>query len=44
VTLFPVVLSLCDRTGNWARPYAEAGFSVVTVDMQEAPFIGGGMD
>jgi hypothetical protein len=36
MTLFPVVLSLCDRTGNWARPYAEAGFSVVTVDMQEA--------
>lgn len=37
MTLFPVVLSLCDRTGNWARPYAEAGFPVVTVDMQDAP-------
>jgi hypothetical protein len=35
MTLFPVVLSLCDRTGNWVRPYAEAGVSVVTVDMQE---------
>lgn len=37
MTLFPVVLSLCDRTGNWVRPYAEAGYRVVTVDTQEAP-------
>lgn len=34
--LFPVVLSLCDRTGNWPRPYAESGVRVVTVDMQPA--------
>lgn len=31
------VVSLCDRTGNWARPYAEAGARVVTVDVQPAP-------
>jgi hypothetical protein len=30
------VLSLCDRTGSWSRPYAEAGYRVVTVDMQPA--------
>lgn len=34
----PVVLSLCDRTGNWPRPYAEKyGWRVVTVDLQTPP-------
>lgn len=26
------ILSLCDYTGNWARPYSEAGYNVVLVD------------
>lgn len=29
----PVVYSLCDATGNWARPYADAGFDVRLVDL-----------
>lgn len=29
-----VVLSLCDFTGNWSRPYAEAGYDVRLVDLQ----------
>lgn len=28
------ILSLCDRTGEWPRPYAEAGYDVVSVDIQ----------
>jgi hypothetical protein len=28
-----VILSLCDCTGNWSRPYAEAGYDVRTVDL-----------
>jgi hypothetical protein len=28
-----VILSLCDFTGNWPRPYAEAGYEVRTVDV-----------
>lgn len=28
------VLSLCDRTGNMVRPWLEAGFRAVTVDLQ----------
>ena len=27
-----LILSLCDITGNWSRPYLEAGYEVVTVD------------
>lgn len=30
-----VVLSLCDRTGNMVRPWIEAGYEAVTVDLQE---------
>ena len=26
------IISLCDYTGNWAKPYAEAGYDVVLVD------------
>jgi hypothetical protein len=32
----PVVVSLFDRSGAWPRPYAEAGATVVTVDISEA--------
>jgi hypothetical protein len=28
------ILSLCDFTGNWSRPYEEAGYQVVRVDLQ----------
>jgi hypothetical protein len=28
------VLSLCDFTGNWSRPYEEAGYDVIRVDIQ----------
>lgn len=30
------VVSLCDRTGNAVRPWIEAGYQAVTVDMQPA--------
>jgi hypothetical protein len=30
-----VILSLCDFTGNWSRPYAEAGYEVVRIDLQD---------
>ena len=29
------VLSLCDRTGNWSRPYEEAGYDVRRVDLAD---------
>lgn len=29
-----VILSLCDYTGNWSRPYAEAGYDVRCVDLE----------
>lgn len=28
------ILSLCDYTGNWSRPYEEAGYRVVRVDLK----------
>ena len=28
------ILSLCDFSGNWSRPYREAGYHVVQVDLQ----------
>jgi hypothetical protein len=28
------ILSLCDLTGNWSRPYEEAGYDVVRIDIQ----------
>lgn len=31
------VLSLCDRTGNMVRPWLEAGYRAVTIDLQECP-------
>jgi hypothetical protein len=29
-----VILSLCDFTGNWSRPYEQAGYDVIRVDLQ----------
>jgi hypothetical protein len=29
-----LILSLCDHTGNWSRPYEEAGYEVMRVDIQ----------
>ena len=28
------ILSLCDYTGNWSAPYADAGYDVVRVDLK----------
>lgn len=28
------ILSLCDFTGNWPQPYAEAGYKVISVDLK----------
>lgn len=33
-----LVLSLCDRTGKMVRPWVEAGYEAVTVDIQEPAF------
>ena len=30
------ILSLFDRTGNWSKPYAEAGYEVITIDLEPA--------
>lgn len=30
----PTILSLCDFTGNWSRPYADAGYEVIRIDLQ----------
>jgi hypothetical protein len=35
-----VVLSLFDHTGNWSRPWEEAGYHVVRFDIQDNPEIG----
>jgi hypothetical protein len=29
-----VILSLCDYSGNWSRPYREAGYTVKQIDLQ----------
>ena len=29
------ILSLCDHTGTWSRPYERAGYDVVRVDIQD---------
>ncbi len=29
------ILSLCDFTGNWSRPYENAGYHVIRVDLQD---------
>lgn len=28
------ILSLCDYTGNWSRPYLDAGYDVIQVDLK----------
>jgi hypothetical protein len=28
------ILSLCDYTGNWSKPYRDAGYEVIQVDLQ----------
>jgi hypothetical protein len=33
----PLVLSLCDYSGVWSQPYADAGYRVVRVDSQHPP-------
>lgn len=30
----PTILSLCDLSGEWPRPYREAGYEVIQVDLQ----------
>jgi hypothetical protein len=35
-----VVLSLFDYTGNWSRPWAEAGYEVLCFDIQDNPETG----
>lgn len=35
-SLTPVVISLCDRTGNMVKPWAEAGFECWCVDIQHS--------
>ena len=32
----PLVVSLCDRTGNMVRPWAEAGFDCLCLDLQHS--------
>ena len=29
-----IVISLFDRTGNWSRPWFEAGYTVYQIDIQ----------
>ena len=31
------ILSLCDLTGDWPRPYAEDGYNVISLDTQRGP-------
>uniref|UniRef100_A0A6M3XVT8 Putative methyltransferase n=1 Tax=viral metagenome TaxID=1070528 RepID=A0A6M3XVT8_9ZZZZ len=31
----PVVLSLCDYTGEWPKPYEDAGYTVIRVELTE---------
>lgn len=33
----PVVISLCDHSGNWSKPFMDNGYEVVTVDIKETP-------
>jgi len=28
------ILSLCDYSGNWAKPYADAGYNVRLIDVK----------
>lgn len=33
----PTILSLCDYSGSWSKPYADAGYQVVMVDLKHKP-------
>lgn len=33
-TFQAIVISLCDFTGEWPRPYREAGYNVIQVDLK----------
>ena len=35
IVLFPVILSLFDQSGVWSKPYKEAGYNVIRVDLSE---------
>ena len=37
-----VIVSLCDHSGNWSRPYAEAGYLVLRIDPKHGGRAGGG--
>lgn len=36
-TTLKTILSLCDFSGEWSRPYAEAGYQVIRVDIAHPP-------
>lgn len=36
-----VILSICDLTGSWTKPYAEAGYTVLRIDPEHANRDGG---
>lgn len=31
----PLILSLCDHSGEWSRPYLDNGYEVIRVDLQD---------
>jgi site-specific DNA-cytosine methylase len=35
MTLKPLILSLCDHSGTWSQPYADSGYEVIRVDLQD---------
>lgn len=37
---YKIVLSLFDHTGNWSRPWEEAGYQVLRFDIQDDPVTG----
>lgn len=34
----PLILSLCDYSGNWSDPYSQAGYEVEQVDLKRDVF------
>lgn len=34
MTMFPTILSLCDYSGAWSKPYRDAGYNVIQVDLK----------
>jgi len=35
MTLTPIILSLFDTTGSWSKPYLDAGYKVIRVDIKD---------